>query len=131
MKKTYIKIAGIINLFGAILHTIGGQIELVNPLLDSNISIQQKSELTGAWHIVTILLFLTSYIVLKVGFKKIRNQEEKLLKPIAILYILSGIPFIITSYIYNANAFQWILLMPIGVLLVMGLPKSSIQKQNP
>ncbi len=130
MKKIYIKIAGVINLLGAILHTIGGQMELVNPLLDSNISIQQKSELTAAWHIVTILLFLTSYIILKVGFLKDSNQEKEQLKSIAVLYILSGIPFIITSYIYHANAFQWILLMPIGFLLLIGLQKSSIKKQN-
>ncbi|RKN21703.1 hypothetical protein D7035_12430, partial [Aquimarina sp. AD1] len=87
MKKIYIKIAGIINLLGAILHTIGGQMELVNPLLDSNISIQQKSELAAAWHIVTILLFLTSYIILKVGFLKDSNQEKEQLKSIAVLYI--------------------------------------------
>ncbi|GGG57244.1 hypothetical protein GCM10011414_28870 [Croceivirga lutea] len=130
MKIIYIKIAGIINLLGAILHTIGGQIELVNPLLDSNISIQQKSELTAAWHIVTILLFFTSYIILKVGFLKGSNQVKEQLKSIAFLYILSGIPFIITSYIYNVNAFQWILLMPIGFLLLIGLRKSSIKKQN-
>lgn len=130
MKKIYIKIAGIINFLGAILHTIGGQMELVNPLLDSNISVQQKSELTAAWHIVTILLFLTSYIILKVGFSKESNQEKTQLKSIAVLYILSGIPFLITSYIYNTNAFQWVLLMPIGFLLLIGLQKSSIKKIN-
>ncbi|WP_136482852.1 hypothetical protein [Cognatitamlana onchidii] len=128
MKRLYIKIAGIINLLGAILHTIGGQMELVNPLLDSNISIQQKSELTGAWHIVTILLFMTSYIILKVGFLKDSSQEKEQLKSIAFLYILSGIPFIITSYIYNVNAFQWILLMPIGILVFKGLQKPSTNK---
>ncbi|NMH89663.1 hypothetical protein [Flavivirga algicola] len=125
MKRAYIKIAGIINLFGALLHTIGGQIELVNPLLDSNISIQQKGELTGAWHIVTILLFLTSYIILQIGFKKAAIQRKELLKPIAILYILSGIPFIITSFWYRVYALQWVLLIPIGVLLLCGLQKQS------
>ncbi|WP_242205483.1 hypothetical protein [Aestuariivivens insulae] len=130
MKTIYIKITGIVNLFGPILHTIGGQIELVNPLLDSNISIQQKRELTGAWHIVTILLFLTSYIILRIGFKKDSTQEKELLKPIAILYILSGIPFIITSYIYGVYALQWILIMPIGFLPLMGLQKASSNKQN-
>ncbi|MBC3757859.1 hypothetical protein H7U19_05545 [Hyunsoonleella sp. SJ7] len=130
MKRINIKTAGIINLLGAILHTVGGQIELVNPLLESDISIQQKSELTGAWHIVTILLFLTSYIILKVGFKKDSHQEKEFLKPIAVLYILSGIPFLITSFLYKVNAFQWILLMPIGILILMGLQKPSSNRQN-
>ncbi len=123
MKRIYIKIAGIVNLFGAILHTIGGQIELVNPLLDSNISMQQKGELTGAWHIVTILLFLTSFLILRMGFKKVANQSKEQLKSIAILYLLSAIPFIITSYWYGVFALQWVLLMPIGILLLVGLQK--------
>jgi hypothetical protein len=124
MKKTYIIAAGIINLFSAILHLVGGQIELVNPLLNSNISIQQKGELTGAWHIVSILLFFTAFIILNVGFKH-KTQKKELLKTIAFLYLLSGLPFIVVSYWYNIYALQWVLLIPIGVILMLGLQKPN------
>lgn len=121
MKRIHIKVAGIINLFTALLHLIGGQIELVNPLLESNISTQQKGELTGAWHIVTILLFFTSYRILRAGFKGLKNAEE--LKSIAFIYILSGLPFIFVSFWFEVFAAQWILLIPIGILLLFGLKK--------
>ena len=48
--------AGLINLFTAFLHTIGGQLDLINPMLSSQLSGQIKTELAGAWHIVTIVL---------------------------------------------------------------------------
>lgn len=125
MKNIYIKIAGIVNLFTALLHLIGGQIDLVNPLLNSDITTQQKGELTGAWHIVTILLFFTAFIILKSGFKSKNLQNYQQLKSIAIFYILSGIPFIAISVWLGIFAPQWILLMPIGVLLLLGLRRST------
>lgn len=129
MKSIYFKIAGIVNLFGALLHTIAGQIELVNPLLDSNINIQQKAELTGAWHIVTILLFFTSYTILKTAFRN-DTANRKEIKSIAILYLLSGIPFMLSSFWFGVHAFQWILLIPIGILLFIGLAKSGKKGQK-
>ena len=64
-KNTYWIIAGILNLFTSILHLIGGQIDLINPLFKSNLSIQIKSQLLGGWHMVTIILFASSFIFIK------------------------------------------------------------------
>jgi len=116
------------NLFTAFLHLIGGQIDLVNPLLDSSITTQQKGELTGAWHIVTILLFFTAFIILQSGFKNKDLQNSQQLKSLAIFYILSGVPFIAISVWLGIFAPQWILLMPIGILLLLGLQKQSINE---
>ena len=123
MKALYIKIAGIINLITAIIHVIGGQVDLVNPLLDSNMTGQAKGELVSVWHMVTILLFLTSYIIIKVGFGKGKPLDLNLLKAIGVLYVLMGLPFIISSLWYGIFAPQWILLMPIGILILIGIKK--------
>lgn len=128
MKKIYIKIAGIINLFTAFLHLIAGQMDLVDPLLDSNITNQQKGELTGAWHIVSILLFFTAFIILQAGFKNKSSQNAKQLKSMAFFYILSGIPFIVTSMWLGIFAPQWILLMSIGILMLIGLRKPIVNE---
>ncbi|MFD0798241.1 hypothetical protein ACFQZJ_12285 [Maribacter chungangensis] len=125
MKNRYIKIAGTLNLLTAFLHLIAGQIDLVNPLLGSSLTLQQKGELTGAWHIVTILLFYTAFIVLQSGFRNRGDQNFQKLKSLAIFYILSGIPFIGISVWFGIFAPQWILLMPIGVLLLFGLRKPT------
>ena len=118
MKSIYIKAAGIINLLTSFIHLVGGQITLVNPLHNSNLEIQQKAEWISAWHIITILLFYTSYLLLRAGFT---DTFKDYLKPIGILYILIGIPFILSSIFYSVFAPQWILLLPIGILTMYGL----------
>jgi len=120
MKKNYIKIAGIINLITAIIHLVAGQIDLINPLIESTLNNQVKGELIGAWHIVSILFFITSYLLIKAGIQKGKENEIHALKTIGIIYSLIGIPFIITSIWFSIFAPQWILLMPIGVLTLLG-----------
>ncbi len=125
MKKLYLKIAGCINLFTAVLHLIAGQVDLVNPLMNSNLALQEKGEITSAWHIVTILLFFTSYIILRHAFSNENGRSIQQLKDLAFLYLLCGLPFIIISLILGIFAPQWILLMPIGVLILLEVRKEK------
>jgi len=122
-KNTFLIISGLINLFTFLLHVIGGQISLINPLLDSNLELQIKTELLGVWHMATIILFVTSIILLYLGFKQNKKLNIQLLSFIGYLYILFSIPFIIISIIYGLLVPQWILLLPIGVLTIFGIKK--------
>lgn len=124
MKAFHLKLSAFLNLFGALLHTIGGQIELVNPMLRSGINIQQKAELTGAWHLVTLLLFFTTFYLLKSAYQPPNKTSNYILKAIAIFYLFAGIPFLISSFWFQVYALQWILLMPIGLLLILGMKQS-------
>lgn len=123
MKKTFIKIAGVINLITAFVHLVAGQIDLVNPLQNSNLQIQQKAEWIAVWHIVTVLLFYTSYLILIAGFGEVKKPKLQQLKPVGIFYVLAGIPFIISGIYFSVFALQWVLLMPLGILLLVGLGK--------
>ncbi len=122
-KNIYWIIAGIINSFTALLHIIGGQLDLVNPLLTSNLNLQTKTEWLGAWHIVTVILIVSSYYLLKYGLNTLQKRNSDVIQLIGILYILFSITFIISSLFMKTFAPQWILLLPIGVL-------SLIKKQN-
>lgn len=119
----YLLISGGINLFTAILHTIGGQLDLVNPLMNSNLTDQQKAEWIAVWHLVTIMLFFTSYVIIKNGLSKIENRQPDLLRQIGILYLAFATPFIGSSIFYKLFAPQWIVLLPIGVLVLYGMKK--------
>lgn len=125
MNKIHLKIAGIINLFTALIHLIAGQMDLVNPLLNGGLSVQQKGEWMGVWHMVTILLFFTSYIIIKADFGKLEAKSIPQLQMIGWLYILLGVPFIVSSIWFGVFAPQWILLMPIGGLVLMTLRKNE------
>ena len=118
MKKGFIKVAGFFNLLTAFIHLILGQIDLANPMLRSDLNVQQKGEWIAVWHVVTVLLFLTSYILIKEGYNKQPSDSLGQYKVIGLFYILISIPFIVTSFIYSIFAPQWILLLPIGILLI-------------
>ena len=69
IKNIYWIIAGVINLLTAFLHLIGGQMSLVDPLSKSNLELQVKTELLGVWHMVTVMLFMSSIVLLMFGLK--------------------------------------------------------------
>jgi len=115
-------IAGVINLLTALLHTVGGQIDLVNPLVKSNLTDQSKAEWIGGWHMITITLFTTAILLIKNGVSSDKN-ELPVIKYVGYLYILFSFPSIITSVSYNLLAPQWILLLPIGILSLLGYQK--------
>jgi len=124
--RTYFKISGVINLATAMIHLIAGQIDLVNPLSNSNLEVQQKAEWISVWHIITILLFFSSYIILKAGFGKMKKNDSQQMKTFGVLYVIIGVPFVFSSLYFSVFAPQFILLMPIGILIFIGLSKQKI-----
>jgi len=64
-KNKFWIIAGLLNLITAFVHTIAGQFDLVSALLATDLNVQAKSEWMAAWHIITILLFLTSFYLIR------------------------------------------------------------------
>ncbi len=126
-KNWYWMFAGAINFFTALLHTFGGQMDLVNPLLRSNLKDQAKAEWLGVWHMVTILLFASSYIVLRNALLVYHKRQVELMKYIGILYVVLSIPSFISSMTYQLLAPQWILLLPVGVLILFGSEKNVNQ----
>ncbi|SNY94891.1 hypothetical protein [Flagellimonas pacifica] len=119
--KISIKLAGFMNLFGALVHTFLGQTTLVNPLMDSDLNAQAKIEWLGVWHIVTVILFATSYVYLNEGFKSKTPPKYTLIKQISWLYVLFSLIFIIVSIWQQILAPQWILLLPVGLFGFFGV----------
>lgn len=114
-KRTYLKIATILNLGTLLLHLIAGQTDLVTPLVNSNLSNQQVTEWTAVWHMVTVILAFSSLLLLKQWFAK---KEKVNFKSWGFLYLLLGIPFIVSGLYFGTFAPQFILLMPIGALMI-------------
>lgn len=123
-KNIYLIIGGVINLFTAFLHIIGGQLSLVDPMVASNLDSQVKTELVAAWHMVTIILFASSLVLLRQGFAPSKPSSAVVIS-IGYLYTLFALTFIVVSLAYGMFAPQWILLLPIGVLAFLGDRKSS------
>lgn len=123
-KNYFLIIASILNFGTFLLHLIGGQIDLIKPLLESNVSDQVQAELIGVWHMVSIVLLCTSVALYLKGVKKDTGLfSEVNIRWIGYLYLLFGLPFMMVSLWTGRLAPQWILLMPIGILALLGTPE--------
>lgn len=124
MKNYYLLIGGVICLFTAFLHTIGGQIDLVNPMMESDLEVQASTELLGVWHMVTVTLFVSAYVLLKNGLRPLKTNSSAV-ELVAWLFILFGIAYLLVSLVNGVLAPQWILLLPIGTFTLFGLKKQQ------
>lgn len=122
-KNTYWILAGFLNLLTFFAHLIGGQIDLVNPMLE-NLTLDISTQLLGAWHMVSIILLFTSIILLLAGFQKKYHQNIELINIIAFLNLAFCFPFIIASFYYGLLVPQWILFLPISMFTFIGLKKA-------
>ena len=123
-KNRYWIIAGVLNLATFLLHLIGGQVDLVNPMLESLV-LDKSSQLLGAWHMVTIILLATSFVLLSAGMGKKYNANTELIKLVGYLNLLFCLPFILTGLYYSILVSQWVFFLPIGVLTLIGLKKQN------
>ncbi|MEM7035368.1 MAG: hypothetical protein AAF570_00235 [Bacteroidota bacterium] len=129
-KNIYLLIAGLVNLFTAFVHLLAGQSDLVSPLLESNLTLQARTEWLGAWHMISIILFASALYLLRAGLVGNRGQQQKsehapICIAIGVVYILISLPHAIASLAMWTFAPQWILLLPIGVLTLMGLRRAK------
>ncbi len=125
---TYFKIAGILNLLTFFLHIIGGQLDLVNPLLETQLPLELKAQWVGAWHMVSLILLATSYVLLTAGFTHKYTRHIELLSFVSYLNLVFCLPFLIAGFYYGLLVPQWILFLPIAVFSILGLNK--IKKQH-
>lgn len=116
----YLFSAGIINAITACLHIFGGQLDLVNPLWESNLDKGAKTQWLGGWHMITVMLVGTSLLLLQTK----KHTQSIVFIYIGYLYIGFGLSFIGASLYAQNLAPQWILLIPIGVLSLLGAKKS-------
>ena len=122
-------IAGILNMLTFFLHLIGGQLDLVNPMIDSSLNIEKSAQLVGAWNMVTIILLATSYVLLSAGFGKKYATNTELIKLFGYLNLSFCLPSIVASFYYGLLVPQWIFFLPIGVFTMIGLNK-QYEKNN-
>lgn len=125
MRNNFLLSAGIVCLASALLHTVGGQFTLVNPMLQSDLNVQAQTEWLGAWHLITILLWVFGYLLFTNG-RRFRKDQLSVIHLIGWLCLLFGFSFIGASLYQQVHAPQYILFLPIALLTFMGVKKITI-----
>lgn len=112
--------SGLLALFTTLVHVFAGQIDPVRPFLKSKLDDIPKATLLACWHLVSVTLFVSSLMLLYVGWYGI-DSLYFLIQLLGFLYILYASVFVAVGlYFFGAKVFvklpQWILLLPIGLL---------------
>lgn len=119
MKKLLI-IAAIINLAVAIIHTIIGESDIVTPLLATDAPDTVRWTLHSAWHMISVVLFVSSIALFYLSRKEKDDPQTKILSTyIGIQYIGLAMVFVVTSMVYGIFFPQIVMLAPIGILALL------------
>lgn len=118
-------IAGVLSLLGAVMHTFAGQGDIISPMMGSDLELRIKTELLGVWHTTTVVLFATSFVLLKLGVSAKPNQDMAI--SISWIYLLIALAFIGVSVINGSVAAQFVVFIPIAVLTLLGVRKRNKQ----
>lgn len=119
MNKRWIT-TGIVNLVTALIHTVVGQMLLIEPYILLNFDPPLKAILHACWHMVTFTLFFTTFIFFAIGIKPQNYISIHIATFLAVLYIGYSMTFGVMSLIYGIFMYQSIMLLLIGGLAIMG-----------
>ncbi|MEZ8503156.1 hypothetical protein AB6D08_17730 [Vibrio splendidus] len=116
--------SGLLALFTTLVHVFAGQIDPVRPFLKSKLDDIPKATLLACWHLVSVTLFVSSLMLLYIGWYGI-DSLYFLIQLLGFLYILYASVFVAVGlYFFGAKVFvklpQWTLLLPIGLLANYG-----------
>lgn len=115
--KRLLLIAAFINAPVAIIHTFIGETDIIAPLTDSDAPMLVKATLHSAWHMISVMLYLSSVMLFYVSRKGEDNPQLRLF-PLyfGIQYISLSLVFVVTSILYGQFFPQIVMLAPIGLL---------------
>lgn len=116
--------AGILGLFTSLVHILAGQVDPVRPLLQSDLPDIPKATLLACWHMVSVVLVLTSSALAYAGWLNITSLYASVMA-ISIIFVFFAFVFIAAGWsFFGFRTFiklpQWVLLLPIGLLGLMG-----------
>ena len=109
----------------AVLHTVWGTSEVHTPLLTSELPPEISLLLYACWHIVTAVLIGSSVVLMVAIYGPKSAAWIIAARLVGALWITSGLVFISITLLFSdyTKLFtlgQWILLIPIGLLTLLG-----------
>ncbi|MBD3166947.1 hypothetical protein GF324_10135 [bacterium] len=119
MYKTLLA-AAILNLLSALVHTFVGGPEVMTPFRALEFNLENKAILHTVWHLVTITLFFTTAVFFLITLRPDRYATEQLAAVMSLPYVLFALLFVLMSIVYGVFLIQWVLLLPVGVVGLIG-----------
>lgn len=116
--------AGAIAGFTTLIHVFAGQIDPVRPFLKSDLAAIPKATLLVCWHMVSVMLLLSSAALLYAGINNTAAWQLPS-QGIAIVWAaFVGVFVVVGGYFFGIRTLiklpQWTLLLPVAILAWLG-----------
>ena len=129
--------ASILAAFTACLHFFVGTTEIAAPLLNSSLAPEVSYLLYACWHLVSCSLFFSAVALFMSALHRYRQAARLLALFVSWLWLAFGAVFVVVGLVgaHGTLLFklpQWVLLLPVGVLGLMGCAslRRSLAAQN-
>lgn len=123
--NTWIFSAGVIALFTSMVHIFAGQVDPVRPFLRSDLPDVPKATLLGCWHIVSVMLLISGATLTFIGWYNLSSLQNLVIMLSVSFLIFSAVFIVVGWYFFKEHTFlklpQWLLLLPIGILGLLGV----------
>ncbi len=128
-KNIFWIIAGLLNLAAALIHMFPKQEAFIDPILaTSQLKNAVVSEIFGVWHMVTVLLFLTTFFLLMKGFSGEKPQNTEGACLVGILFFVLTLPYIAVFEMFrNFVPFGFLFLL-MGIFVFIGVYREKKNK---
>lgn len=119
-------VAAIVNLAVAVIHTFVGESDIIAPLLATGAPDTVRWTLHSAWHMISVVLYVSTFALFYVSRKDKNAPVSKILPNyIGIQYIGLAMVFVVTSLTYGLFFPQIVMLAPIGILALLAGRKTK------
>jgi len=114
-------VAGGINLVAFVLHLVIGYTGSLVPLSQTGLNDISMATIFAVWAMATLVMAVSSIYLLYMGRHPYLNGTREMALLWGWLYVAFGFMFIGINIVYGFFSLpQWILLLPIGILALMG-----------
>lgn len=129
LMNRFLFVSSILAVFTACVHFFVGTAEISAPLLNSSLALELKFLLYACWHLVSCVLFFSAGAFLISALPRHREAAYSLALFVSWLWLAFGAIFIVVGLVgaHGTLLFklpQWILLLPVGVLGLLGCASS-------
>lgn len=116
--------AGVLGTFTALVHIFAGQIDPVRPFLNSDLGDVPKATFLACWHMVSAILIIAAGTLTYAGWFDVRVLDITVIGISTTFIVFSAVFIGVGWFFFGHRAFlklpQWVLLLPIGCLGIIG-----------
>ncbi len=125
-RNRWLVAAGALAVLTAAVHTVVGTQEIQTPLLTSAIPRPVALLLYACWHLVSVSLCLSAWVLVRPTAHGGRMAYATLARAVGVLWVAFGLVFVVVALVIGDGPSdlltlpQWVLLLPVGALALFG-----------